>query len=187
MTDWLLLALTRPVLALKALHLEDLPVPGPPTSLSWLITPVSSRPTLRVGESAFHLETSKRGFKDPGKQVSPAACSTLDALKAKVIPVAAQLAVELDQWPCFPDDWAKVCALGGRNHPRNTEGPKESLKGRSALGIPRSWRVPVPSRPLSRRRTAEAQLASPTVVPRLLESQWSWRRGETVTGNKPSF
>lgn len=124
MTDWLLLALTRPVLALKALHLEDLPVPGPPTSSSWLITPVSSRPTLRVGESAFHLETGKRGFKDPGKQVSPAACSTLDALKAKVIPVAAQLAVELDQWPCFPDDWAKVCALGGQEPSKKYRRPQ---------------------------------------------------------------
>ena len=60
-THWLLLALTRPVLALKALHPEDLSVPGPPTSSSWLITPVSSRPTLRVGESAFHPETGKRG------------------------------------------------------------------------------------------------------------------------------
>lgn len=126
---------------------------------------------MRVGESAFHPETSKRGFKDPGEQVSPAAGSTPDALKAKVIPVAAQLAVELDWWPCFPDDWAKVCALVGQEPSKNYLRPsREPERERSAFGIPRSWRVPVPSRPPSRRRMAEAQLASPAVVPLLLEA-----------------
>ena len=134
MTAWLLKALTCPVLALKALHPENLSVPGRP---SWLITPVSSWPTLRVGESAFHPETGKRGFSDPGEQVSPSACSTRDASKVKVIPVAAQLAVELDRWLCFLDDWAKVCALGGQAPSKKyLRSCKQPERERSALGIP---------------------------------------------------
>lgn len=103
---------------------------------------------MRVGESRFHPETGKRGFKDPGEQVSPAACSTPDASKAKVIPVAAQLAVELDQWPCFLDDWAKVCALGGQAPSKKyLRSRKQPERERAALGIPPILEGPGPLPP----------------------------------------
>ena len=69
--------------------------------------------------------------------MSPSACSTRDASKVKVIPVAAQLAVELDRWLCFLDDWAKVCALGGQAPSKKyLRSCKQPERERSALGIP---------------------------------------------------